>query len=354
MSPSRMSLTPILLASLCLSGGCAGMVDRAVVRRAVPQLALQRDLPLACSFGELGAGAVPVVSGDRSQQALTVGWTISGLCAELDGWEHGLDSQLALVNAPADTRAAMAMDARIAAIRAHTLAATRYQAGYRWALSRFGDATDCKLRNDWDASAYMLGLLSGVLALVNDAVAEQAVGVPQNQLLDVARAADCLDDDRWWGIPSGVQHAAWAVVPGSAPDGVDPWAGLRAAAEKGDAVGQGIPRALWLFTAANAGDAALVREILEGWPALSTAPTAQWPLLDAYARAVAQHESDLLWIAAEGHRAPSPPAPPAGAAPAADPFAGDNPFGSGPADDNPFDVAPTAPDALPQPPDQTE
>ncbi|NOY26720.1 MAG: hypothetical protein GXP62_12680, partial [Oligoflexia bacterium] len=158
------------------------------------------------------------------------------------------------------------------------------------------------------------------------------VGVPLNQILEVGRATVCLDDARWWGIPSAARYTAWATVPGSGPADVDPWAGLADAAARGDAQGQGIPRALWLFSAANAGKADLVREILDDWPALDPNPdpsTADnWPLLDSYARVIARHEADLLWIAAQGHRAPAPPAPPPliQAAPA-DPFGGADPFG---------------------------
>lgn len=351
MAPTSppLSTTSLLLFALLLPG-CAGIIDRGVTRRAVPQLALARDLPLACSFGELGAGAVPVLTGDRSGAALSVSWTISGLCAEIDAWEHGLASQRALVTAPLEHRAALATDARVAANRAHALAARRFQTGYRWTLDQWGDADDCSLRRDHHAGAYMLGLLGGMLALVNDSAAGAPIGVPQNQLLDVARAADCLDDARWWGIPSAMKHAAWAVIPGSGPPDVDPWAELEAAAARGDAVGQGIARALWLFTAANAGDAALVRRILESWPDLATAPEPEWPLLDAYARSLAQHETDLLWLADQGHRAPAPPAPPPlpidGAA-GDDPF-GSDPFGGDPFGEEPVDESdPAAPSPLP-------
>lgn len=317
----RLLLAPILL----LSSGCASILNKAVKRRTIPNLGQSRDLEVACSFGQVGVALSNTVSGQRSEQALSVAWSMAGLCAELDAREQALQSQLALVQLPVQARAAAATDARLAANRRYALAASRFQQGYQWAIDAYGGADDCKLHSEADQGVYLLGLMSGLLAQVDDGEAGGTVGVPLNQILDVGRATSCLDDVRWWGIPSAARYAAWATVPGSGPTDVDPWAGLADAAARGDAQGQGIPRALWLFSAANAGKADLVRQILEQWPPLEPEHVDNWPLLDAYARVIAGHEADLLWIAAKGHRAPAPPAPPprVQAAPA-DPFGGDS------------------------------
>ena len=338
--PAPRPLLPALALCLGLSvgTGCAGALDRAVKRRTVPQLALARDLEVACAFGEVGVALSATVSGQRSEEALAVAWTMAGLCAELDAREAALQAQLRLVQLPVEARAAAATDARLQAARRHALAALRFQKGYEWTLAAYGGADDCKLPGDAEAGVYLLGLMAGLLAQVNDAEAGGAAGVPLNQILEVGRATACLDDSRWWAIPAAARFAGQATVPGSAPPGVDPWAGLADAAARGDAQGQGIPRALWLFAAANAGNDALVREILEGWPAVDPDQQAQWPLLDEYARVIARQEADLLWIAAQGHRAPAPPAPPAAAAaPGADPFGAD-PFGSAPFGADPLDA----------------
>lgn len=326
--PCRL-LLPLSAGALLLSG-CAGALDGAVKRRTIPNLALERDLEVACAFGEVGVALSATVSGQRSEEALSVAWTMSGLCAELDAREEALRAKLELLQLPAEARAAAATDARLAASRRHAQAALRFQRGYELAVAAYGGAEDCRLPSEADEGVYLLGLMAGLLAQVNDAEAGGAAGVPMNQILEVGRATQCLDDGRWWGIPSAARHAGWATVPGSAPAGVDPWAGLAEAAATGDAAGQGIPRALWLFSAANAGDGDKVRQVLEGWPAVDPALQVQWPLLDAYARVIARHEADLLWIAAQGHRAPAPPAPPALAAPEGqdgDPFGGPDPFG---------------------------
>lgn len=296
---------------------CAGSLDSAVKKRAVPGLGAIRDLPVACSFGEVGVAASLTISGQRSGEALTVAWTMAGLCSELQAREAAIEARLAM--ARGDT--AGATDGRIAASRLHAEAAERYQRAYLLALSEYGGAEDCRLRKRADEGVYLLGLMAGQLAQVNDGEAGGTVGVPLNQIIEVGRASLCLDDEEWWAIPEATRMAGWATVPGSGPADLDPWQGLAAAAARGDALGQGIPRSLWLFSAANAGRSDLVREILAGWPAMSAELPEEWALLDQYARHLARHEADLIWIAEAGHRAPAPPAPPVAAEPApADPF----------------------------------
>ncbi|MCB9779582.1 MAG: hypothetical protein H6742_13545 [Alphaproteobacteria bacterium] len=330
-----MRVSSLLLLALPLSTGCvAGIMDKTVKNRTVPELSGSRDLGVACAFGEVGVGLSNTVSGQGSQQALTVAFALAGLCSELSARELSLQAELALKHAPLESRAAAATDARLAAERAHADAARRFQRSYELALAEYGDAEHCKLRSRNDEGVYLLGLMSGLLAQVNDGVAGGTVGVPLNQILEVGRATQCLDDAAWWSIPSAARNAGWATVPGSAPAGVDPWAGLEAAAQAGDAAGQGIPRSLWAFTAANAGDQALLRRIVAEWPA-QAAPaetdddTAAWALLDAYARVVGGFEADLIWIGEQGHRAPQPLTLPPEAGEAADPFGADDPFGAG-------------------------
>ncbi len=302
---------------LLLLWGCAGTLDSAVKSRSVPRLAAIRDLDVACAFGEVGVAASLTISRERSGQALTVAWTMAGLCSELQAREAAIQARLAM--ARGDT--AGASDGRIAAARLHAKAAERYQQAYQLALDEYGDADRCRFLSRADEGVYLLGLMAGQLAQVNDGESGGVVSVPLNQIIEVGRASLCLDDEAWWAIPEATRMAGWATVPGSGPADLDPWQGLAAAAARGDALGQGIPRSLWLFAAANAGRADQVREILAAWPEPVEGQPQEWALLDQYARQLARHEADLLWIAEEGHRAPAPPAPPlVAAAPPPDPF----------------------------------
>ena len=122
-------------------------------------------------------------------------------------------------------------------------------------------------------------------------------------------------------------------MPGSAPEGVDPWALLAQAAATGDAAGVRVSRALQVFTAANAGSQDLLETaIVAHAQARQTPADPAWVLLDEYALSVSLFESDLLWIAAEGRRTEVFGTLPGGSDVGEDPFGSDevDPFGPAP------------------------
>ena len=141
----------------------------------------------------------------------------------------------------------------------------------------------------------------------------------------MSRAAACLDDERWWHVPSALQASAWSIIPGSGPAGVDPWTAADEAADKGDASGVRVARALQILVAANSGHTDIVERALKAHAtSLSTVPQdPDWALLDEYARLVSLHQSDILWTDATGHRTETFGALPGDqteAAPPPDPF----------------------------------
>ena len=166
--------------------------------------------------------------------------------------------------------------------------------------------------------------------MISDAAGGTTVGVPQSTILDVARASECLDSAEWWGVPDALKASAWATVPGSGPDDVDPWALFETAAAQGEADGMRIARALQIFTAANAGRSDIVEAGLAAHSAALDAGTnEEWALLDLYAFSVSLFESDQLWIAGAGHRTADFGTLPgaSGVGGAEDPFGGSDPFG---------------------------
>jgi hypothetical protein len=179
--------------------------------------------------------------------------------------------------------------------------------------------------------------------VLRDRTSGGELGLPLDRINAVGRAAGCLDDSRWWSTPTAIQAAAWATVPGSGPQDVDPWQLLSDAADKGDASGVRVARALHVRMASNAGLSEMVAEGISAHAASlnTTKMDMEWALMDEYARLVTLHESDLLWTDAEGHRTPTLgelPTDEAEVSSTEDVF-GDDPFG-----DDPFDE-PSAPDS---------
>ena len=99
----------------------------------------------------------------------------------------------------------------------------------------------------------MLMLVSGLQVVLHDSAAGSPLGVPKETILDVARSAQCLADEDWWYGPSAMQAAAWATIPGSAPEGTDPWVLLADVGEKSDTTGIRVARALQVLISVNAG-----------------------------------------------------------------------------------------------------
>ena len=325
--------------------GCQGMVNKTVRNRVVPTGKTWRDLEQACTFGVVGGAAFPVVTKAGSPDGMMLSGLAGGVCLELQAWEAEVQAALVLASdaGSGESRAAAATDATIQARRLHARAAERFEVGWDAWSSRYGEASDtCPKIPARETEIYLVGVFSGLLAVVNDAASGGANGIPQNRLLEVARAASCLDDEALTGMPAGLQAAGWATIPGSGPEGVDPWQMLEEAAVRGDAAGQGIPRALLVFASKNTGQDERLESAITAFAETPVNPEADWALLDAYARRLALHQADLIWIAEKGHRAPAfgqlPPEPLS----AEDPFGGGDPFGSS----DPFgDPAPTSSDA---------
>jgi hypothetical protein len=193
-----------------------------------------------------------------------------------------------------------------------------------------------KFKKDVDEFAYLLGLVAGANALLQDKSAGGVVGVSDDVLGKIGRGAACLDSERWWHLPAALQAGSWAMVPGSGPDGVDPWQALEVAAGRGEATGLRAARGVQVQLAANAGREQDVARGIKAFAAVTTPAPDDYVLLDDYAEVLVRHQADLLWMKARGYRAAKLGPLPGDQAPAADPV--DDPFASDPfASDPPAD-----------------
>ncbi len=290
--------------------GCAAKVDRIALDRFVARGLSVGDLGEACT---LGAGLRHALAGLTSEsnpprRALVLAEATAALCAEREAWEADLGTARARRAVATGGDAAAVTDAVTNADRWHAEAAARFERAWSQAEGHWGPiGQDCPRIRAGDEIAWVVGLVAGTLALLHDKSAGSPLGVPTDRLGQVARGANCVDDAAWYHIPSALQAAAWATIPGSGPAGLDPWAKLEEAALAGETGGLRVARALEVRIAANAGrDDVLARGIRAHAAALSErASVADLALLDEYARWISLHESDLLWTAATGHRTPT-------------------------------------------------
>jgi hypothetical protein len=266
------------------------------------------------------------------------------MCGEIDAWEEDLAVERLRHNLGAlgEGRADEVTDARLRADRAHRVAARRFQGAWEHAEAVFGPFGEdtCPRLAPRDEIIYVFALLAGTKAVLHDRASGGELGIRLDNLGRVARAAECLDNDQWWGVPEGFQAVVWVTIPGSGPEDVDPWAQLEAASTAGDSVGIRLSRALQVFAAANAGREDVLHSALvsHGQARDQRRSPAEWEMFDEYAMRVSGQQLDLIWTRAEGHRAPHfgvlsrdpNDAPPVVTE---DPFADSDPFAAPPTED---------------------
>lgn len=305
----------LLVIALCGGAvtGCEGFFQRKTgdimsgyaEQHMFPYLMASDDLSMACETGvSMGAFLMSFERvTDPPRRAALVTLLSAGMCAEAEAWE----SELRQLRAVREGASSEAQDARLAEQRSHALAASRFAAAWEQFEGAFGPAGEgCPELEGNDQILYLLGLSSGMLALLHDRAAGGVAGVSMDIPLRVSRAAACLDDDRWWGGPLALQASVWALVPGAAPEGVDPWESLAAAAQMGEAAGVRLARAFQVQILDAVGRRDDVRQAIEAHAASleSTPAQADWELLDAYATEMIRHVSDRLWTMERGYRTP--------------------------------------------------
>lgn len=316
-----------------LTGCLSKKVDRLTVDDVVGHGLRAADVDKACQLGASFAHVLPAPVRRTPHKAMVITELTSALCEEAKAWEAELAAERALKWQEGAARTAAVKDARLLEQRHHALAAQRFWRSYEQLGEVYGTiGGECPRIRDDDELMYLLGLYAGVNALLHDKAAYGANAVPADVVMQVARGAQCVDDELWWSVPSALAAACYATIPGSAPEGVDAWADLTLHAAAGEAKGVRLGRALEVLIADNAGREAQAIEALKAHAASLEAHPADPDhlLLDAYAHQVSLHVADLLWTSQEGHRAPElgvPRAPEVLETPEDDPFAED-PFGT--------------------------
>ncbi|MCO4747927.1 MAG: hypothetical protein KC912_24255 [Proteobacteria bacterium] len=355
-------LRRIVLLALSVSTlvGCAGRIDAFTLNRLVPRAVVGGDLEMVCAVGEgltYPLEAVPSAN-NPPQRGLIIGGATSAMCSELSAWELELTTARAEKLLTGDAQIPSIKDSRYASARHHALAADRYWRAFQAAETHFGPiGEECpKFNARRDEFSYIMGLVSGMNAMLHDKTAGGPVGVPLDVLPRVARGAVCLDDADWWSLPGALQAGAWATVPGSGPSDVDAWALLEEKAAAGEASGVRVARAIQVLLASNAGrtEATEAGITSHGQSLNDTPVNPDWRLLDEYARRITLHQSDLIWTAAEGYRTPTLGELPGAEAEApTDPFGAD-PFGGDPFGGDPVEEPTEAPAEEGTAPEETE
>ncbi len=306
---------PLMATAFLFMSGCAliykptGHVLTSLAQdKVVPYVLASGDLRLTtCGTGlsqNQLIGAFTLVNGRPAKTMIDLN-TLAALCSEMKAQEAQVNFQQALGAGNTDE----ARNLRIQGQRLHRVTALRRFQVYKDTVTAYGELGDGEcpdLGGDIDQAQYMVGVLTSVQALLSDIQANSSVGVPTDVAARSARAAQCLDNDKWWGVPAALQGVVWLSVPGALPEGKDAWTTLEQAADLG--ASKGMPLAAMLYVIAGYGQSDIARQ-KEGIRQVAriynngVGPT-DYLLLAEVAFDQAQYYSDRIWIDETGHRTP--------------------------------------------------
>ncbi|WP_372964375.1 hypothetical protein [Marinobacter sp.] len=270
------------------------------------------DPQMACALGE---GVDPllysfsrVVDAPDSSGSLLM--LLAGNCMEYRAWNAELDYLRAEYNGNVPA----AKDAREVSKRLHARTAERRYEAYQRAMAAYdfdpaAEPMECPgFFTDQDELTFLLGLLTGMQAIVNDANSGAQAGVPRNIAARAERAVHCVDNEKWGGLPNAIRALVWLLIPDTRPElSQDPWGVLEDSAELGLKSGFRASHAVQVVAAETFGRpdvlASTVASFAEADEQIEVRD--DYRLVDQVARNVVTFSSDKHWTAHYGHRTPS-------------------------------------------------
>jgi hypothetical protein len=317
--PRRLSVArPLGLAAMTLvlgTTGCTRFIQRTtgnvLVEHArsngVPYVMASQELDLAYNTGFSLATLIETFSnvGVNTAGAAIPLYVLAGFHAEQ---EHTFPNRLRYLRAVYAGNGPEAQDARIAERRGYAETAHLRYLAWQRAEKYFGPLGDkCpKMKDDVDNLLLTFGVLGGLLAVLDDANAMGVEGVPMDIAGKAARTTDCLDNEKWWGLPQAIKGAVWVSVPGAAPPGKSGWDQMNQAKIVGERNGAFVAYVLEAMVAYSNGKTDLLKQSIRDFVKKSSGkePPKTAAIMNELARQQLTVLSDMLWIEATGHRTP--------------------------------------------------
>ena len=313
----RWSLISVFLTGTILLSGCsqikktgANIALRFTENNMILPLFKLDDVGMGCAAGESLTPLMMATQGLKADpnEIGVILYASAGLCAE----QRALDYELRYMRSARANLIDDAQDARIMQKREAELAARRQYEGFKHLEAYFEGVkkapigTKCpKFKRDFDELVYMLGLITGVQAMVNDIAAQQSVGVPKDIAAKVERAMQCLDNTKWWGAPMATRATIWTLLPGAGEGKGDPWETIKQNMRTGERGGVRLAHAMYAMAAQAKGDEALMRDALRAFAATQEAASnPDYRLIDKMAYQIVQNVSDRYWTEKTGSRTP--------------------------------------------------
>ena len=272
----------------------------------LPHMMGYDDTAMGCAAGE---ALTPLLMsfervGSNPDSLAVLVYVSAATCSEA----LALEEELRYLRAVRAGNVNEAQDARTQQKRHAQVAAQRQFEAYRRMVKQYGEYDDrnqCpRLRRDFDELVYMVGMIAGVQALLNDGVADAALGIPRDVAAKVERGAACLDNEKWWGVPRGIRGSLWGILPMLAPENADPWAELERSQQIGFRQGVRLGSALYAMSAYSQGDDQRLRRVIRDFAGNDGNLDPEYRMLDTIAAQLIEGISDRMWTENTGQRTP--------------------------------------------------
>ena len=278
-----------------------------IENHAVPYVLKTDDVAMGCMMAEALTLLIPsltLVNAPPYKLAIIFDF-LSGSCAEFKAKEE----ELRYIRATHIKNVTEAQDARILQKRFLNLAARRQLKGYLSLELAFAAAPGqtCPDFTSWNDEFYWLvGLMDGLQAVLNDLASEGGANVPLDISLKVGRGASCLDNKRWWGLPNAIQAAIWISFPAHRPNGTAPLQALDQSVNTGLQQGMRIAQVIAAKIYTGLGHSDQVKQIIRNnvESRTSIAANPDFLFLNQVASMQLQAISDCMWTEATGRRTP--------------------------------------------------
>ncbi len=273
---------------------------------AVPYMLATGDIDLGCSMAQSFTPLFLSFSRvtDAPDQLAILLHLIAGSCVEFQAWEE----ELRYLRAMHEKRAIEARDARIAQQRYIALAAQRQLRGYQFFTRVYGEpGKQCpEFATQNDELYWLVGLVNGIQAIMNDIASGGRVGVPLSIAGKVGRAAACLDNETWWGAPAAIESAIGIIIPENVERSGEPLQDLHDSVEMGIKQGIYLTHVLAAQVYLGQGDTPKVKQIIRSYVDIAghSQGNPTYKILNEVARLQIRAISDRMWTEATGQRTP--------------------------------------------------
>ncbi|MGC8121718.1 hypothetical protein [Marinobacter sp. VGCF2001] len=278
---------------------------------ATPYVMQMSDPGMACALGE---GTDPLVYSfsrvtDAPDSTGSLLMLLAANCMEYRAWE----AELGYLRAEYEGEVPAAKDAREVSKRLYAQTAKRRYQAFARAMAAYdfdpaAEPLECPfLFTEQDELTFLLGLLTGMQAIVNDSNSGALAGVPRNIAPQAERAATCVDNEKWGGLPNAVRALVWLLLPDTRPElSPDPWQVLDNSAELGVESGIRASYAVQVVAAETFGRPNVLADAIAGFAEAEERIEVwdEYQLVDEVARGVVQFASDKHWSTHYGHRTP--------------------------------------------------